>query len=164
MLFPFSGPGVCRGLPFLFLTLAAAGCGDVNFNPAAPSATRFEPLGVLRTVEIDATLVTRQGGCLEATILYDGRELPDARRRCEDAEGCTRLELAAVARTAQGQHTIALQVLGQHPESVEYVAEARVRASRDGSPGTVRLALGPARVALRSGETVTFDVEFRNWL
>jgi len=161
ILFPVSGAGRRSVLPFLLFALAAAGCGgDATSNPTAPSP--FEPLGTYRTVEITASLTTPEGSCTEATILYDGRELPDARSRCTEAKGCSQLDLGAVVRTDEGTHTIALQVLGQQPDGAEYVAQARVRVSRDGFPGTVTLDLGPTRVFLRSGEAVSFDVLFRN--
>lgn len=71
---------------------------------------------------------------------------------------------SGVARTATGRHTIAFRVLRQSADTVDYVAEVTLRVTRDGSSQVVTLPLDPARVALQSGQVVSFDVYFQNSL
>jgi len=163
----FFGDSAPRALAVLGV-VALAGCSsEMNFSPTAPAPQAPRPYsspGALRTLSIIGSLTPQQGSCVEATILYDGQELGGARAVCGETSGCARLDLAGVVRTASGHHTISFQVLRQSPEAVEYVAEATVRMSRDNLSSVVTLGLEPARQTLRAGETVTFDVDFRDSL
>jgi hypothetical protein len=162
--FVLFGGSARRALVLLVSSLALAGCdNEMSFNPVAPSF-EFSPAGAVRSVEIIGSLTAQDGSCIEATILYDGRELPGARAACAEADGCARLDLTGVVRSASGHHTLSFQVLRQSPEAVDYLAEATIVVSRDGLPMVLTLALEPTRAALRAGQTVTFDVEFRDSL
>jgi len=145
--------------------LALAGCdAGVEVNPAGPSYTPFAPLDSERSVEITGRLIAQDGTCVEATILYDGRELPGARAECASAHGCDWLELSGSVRSGEGHHTLSFRVLRQSRQTVEYRAEATVRVRRDGLSFTATLPLEPARARLQSGESVSFDVHFSNSL
>jgi hypothetical protein len=151
------------------LTVVACN-NDVNFNPVAPTFPNLPTFsnvttaGPGRSLEIRGSLTAEQGSCLEATVLYDGKELAGARAVCPEGPGCTKLELAADARSTRGHHTISFQVLSQSPEAVEYVAEGRVLMSRDGIPLEMTIDLEPTRATLRPGESVTFEVNFLNFV
>jgi hypothetical protein len=141
--------------------LALGACdASVNISPTEPRLPSYTALGD-RNLEITGSLRAGQGACLEATVLYDGRELPGARAVCPDPAGCARLELAARTPTSSGRHTISFRVLDQSAEAVEYLARGGVLVTREGlSLGGVRIGLGPRSAALRSGESVDFDVHF----
>jgi hypothetical protein len=148
---------VCAGV----LTIVA--CDNaVNISPTAPQWTNIAPVGS-RSLQISGSLTAERGSCLEATILYDGRELADARATCPYPGGCAELELAATTPSSSGHHTISFQILRQSQEFIAYLAEGTVVVSREGLPlGGVTLSLGPAHAKLRSGGVVTFDLEFRD--
>jgi hypothetical protein len=143
------------------------GCGEVSFTgPTLPSGLpQGSRLASIRTLEIVGSLRAEQGSCVEATILYDGEELVGGRTACVEGPGCTELELTAFARGASGHHTISFLVLRQSPEAVAYLATGTVRVSREdvalGWPG-MSVSLEPTRATLRSGESVNFDVDFRD--
>jgi hypothetical protein len=144
------------------------GCDEaMSFNPVAPSfdfSTPGTTLAGVRSVEITGSLTARDGSCIEATILYDGRELPGARTACAAANGCARLDLTGVVQSTSGRHTLSFQVLRQSTEAVDYLAEATILVSRDGLAMVLTLALEPTQAALRAGDAVTFAVDFRDWL
>lgn len=156
-------PAMRRALPMLVwaaaLTLVACD-NSVNFSPTEPRYTDFPPVGE-RTLQVSGSLTAEAGSCLEATVLYDGVELPGARAICSDPRGCAELELAAVTRTGSGRHTISFQVLDQSAEVVEYSVRGEVLVTREGlALGGVKISLGPTSATLRPGEIVTFDVLF----
>lgn len=160
---------------FLVLVLAAAltvvACdNEVNFNPTAPTFSDLTTFpnatstGTSRSLEILGSLTSEQGSCLEATILYDGEELAGARAVCPDGSECAKVELTAEAQSTSGHHTISFQVLGQSAEAMDYVAEGRVLVSREGIPMVMTIDLEPTRATMRSGESVTFEVDFLNFV
>jgi hypothetical protein len=140
--------------------LAAVGCdNDVEFGSLTPQWTN--PALGERALQIAGSLEARDGSCLEATILYDGKELVDARAVCPGFSECARLELEAITRTLDGHHTISFQVLRQSEEVIDYLVEGTVLVTRDGlSLGGVTMPLEPTRASLRAGDVVTFDIEF----
>jgi hypothetical protein len=150
------------------LTVVACG-NEVNFSPTAPAfpkVTVFPNIttsGQSRNLEIRGSLKAKQGSCLEATVLYDGKELAGARALCPGVSGCAKLKLTADALSTSGHHTISFQVLSQSPEAVDYVAEGRVLVSREGIPLVTTIYLEPTRARLRPGESVTFDVDVLNF-
>jgi hypothetical protein len=166
--------GSIRSAP-VFLALAAAltfvACdNDINFNPTAPT---FSDIAVFpnttsieegRSLEIHGSLRTEHGTCLEATILFDGKELAGGRTVCPKETGCAFVELTADTHSTSGHHTISFQVLSQSQEVVDYVAEGRVRMTREGLPFASTMNLDPIRAALRPGESVAFDVTFQNFV
>lgn len=169
----FPGSLARRALPVLVLAaaLAVVGCdNEVNFSPTAPTFSDLTTIpdvtsaGTGRSLEILGSLGAKQGSCFEATILYDGEELAGARAVCPDGSGCARVELNAGARSTSGHHTISFQVLRQSPEAVNYLAEGRVLVSREGIPVVMTIDLEPTRATLRSGESVTFEVDFLNFV
>jgi hypothetical protein len=163
--FALSGGHARRALALLLYSLALAGCdNEMTFSPVAPSFDPSSALGPLRSVDIIGSLTAEDGSCIEATILYDGRELPGARTVCSKASGCARLDLTGVVQSTTGRHTLSFQVLRQSSETVDYRAAATIVVSRDGLPMTASLTLEPARSALRAGEALTFDFEFQNSL
>lgn len=144
-------------------SLTAVACdSSVSFNPTAPEFPFAEP-GSGRNLQISGRLVTEQGSCLEATVLYDGMELKKARAACPKASGCAKLELEASLLSTSGHHTISFQVLRQSAEAVDYRVEGSVLVRRQGmalAGDTIRLR--PTSARLRAGEMVTFEIEFRN--
>jgi hypothetical protein len=110
-----------------------------------------------QTFRITGTLTAARGTLREATILYDGRELPLGRAVCDDAAGCESLELQAGAIGATpGYHAIAFQVLAQSPSVVEYLAEGQVRGELGPADP---MTLGPTRASLEAGQSVTFEIQ-----
>lgn len=152
-------------LTALAFAVALTGCdAGVEFNPTGPTYSPFTALGTERSVEIAGSLTAEDGACFEATVLYDGRELPGARVACTAAHGCERLDLSGIVRSAEGHHTLSFRVLRQSRQTVEYTAEATLRVRRDGATHTVTLALEKSRARIRGGESVRFDVHFSNSL
>lgn len=136
---------------------------SVEFSPTAPSFAPG-PIGP-RSLEISGSLTTETGSCLGATVLFDGRELADARTSCPNADGCVRLDLSAVTPSATGHHTISFEVVGQSARRARYVAEGTVLVDREGLTLTsVPLILGPKSARLRAGESITFDLDFSDFL
>ena len=154
-----------RALPVLLcaVALTSLACdNDVNFNPTVPRFDDLTPVDSERRLEISGSLTTVEGSCLEATVLYDGEELPGARTKCNQPDGCTTLELNAVAHSDPGHHTISFQVVRQSPEALTYVADGQVQVSRVGLFLALTIPLEPQRTTLRPGEGVTYDVQFWN--
>lgn len=148
------------GLSILAAALTAAACGDVNISPTEPDFS-FSSDGVgIRSLQIAGSLTAENGTCLEATVLYDGKELPGSNVLCPDAAGCTAMDLAAVTTSAAGRHTISFKVLNQPLEATVYVAKVTVRVSREGLPFVLPISRGPVRATLRAGESVTFEFNF----
>ena len=150
------------GILISAVALAAAGCSsDVTFSPTTPVWTNS--LSEIRTLTVAGSLTAENGACVEATVLFDGQELAGARTLCPDPKGCIRLEFEAIAYSPSGYHTISFQTLRQSKEIVRYVAEGTVLVSREGlSLGGATLNLGPSRARLRTGEAISFPVEFRD--
>lgn len=147
---------------FAALTLTACD-SSVNFSPTAPRWPDINGPVAERSLLITGTLTSDVGGCLEATVLYDGFELPGARTVCADPNGCAELRLEATAFSETGHHTVSFQVLEQAAAEVEYLAQGQVLVTRDGlNLGGVRMGLGPERATLRRGDSITFDIEFRD--
>jgi hypothetical protein len=145
------------------VAITTIGCDNsMNFNPVAPEWPNWtQAMPGARNVEIEGTLEIQDGGVLEATVLYDGLEVPGARSRCPQPAGCDELELEAALVSASGRHTIAFQVLRQSQDVVEYRAEGTLTVSRENvNLGGFPLRLGPQRASLAAGEAVTFDVQF----
>lgn len=155
-----------RGWPVRFLVLglalSAVACGDVNFNPMSPTIPWGSNAGLFRTLTIQGRLTAGNGLCLEATVLYDGEELDDARAVCEREGGCATLDLSARARTGPGKHTLSFRVLRQTNETIDYVANATIVLQRDGISLVATLPLGSQHRTLRAGESITFEFEFTN--
>ncbi len=136
----------------LAAALTSAACeSDVNITgPEFPTLTPQ-----WQSFQISGTLTAAQASCLEATILYDGQELPGARAVCGKARGCKKLHLQAVSIGATpGPHTIAFRVLRQSAPAVEYEAEGLVVAELGEAPPKI---LGPVHKTLEEGQGVTFD-------
>ena len=161
--FDFSGRSVGRALlvAAFVATLALLGCDNsMSFNPTTPEFPRPTPIGE-RSLDISGTLEAEGSACREATILFDGEELPNARVRCARRRGCFELTLAASTSSSSGRHTISFQVLEQSAPAVKYVAQGNVLVARDGIrlPG-VNMLLGPKSATLGAGESVSFEVDF----
>ena len=116
-----------------------------------------------RTLQIEGALEIQDGGVLEATVLYDGLEVPGARSHCPQPAGCAELELEASVVSATGNHTISFQVLRQSQEVIDYRAEGTVLVNReDVNLGGVPFRLGPRHAQLEAGGAVTFEFGLRN--
>lgn len=99
----------------------------------------------------------------EATILYDGRELAGARTTCPHPGGCAELELAVTTPTTAGHNTASLRMLRQSEDAMDYVAMGTVLVSReDLSLKGVVIDLSSTHATLRAGDSVTFDLHFRD--
>lgn len=155
------GPAPRRRLSLALLAaLLAAACGDVNFHATAPSPVVPQTGAGIRTLAITGSLTAEQGGCIEARVLYDGRELPGSTVVCPDDAGCTRLNLSAETTTASGLHTLSLQVLRQPLAATTYVAEVTIRITREGLDFVLPISPNQVRTTLRAGETVNFELSF----
>ena len=134
--------------------LSSIGC-DNSVDVTAPEFPTLTPQW--QTFQIIGTLSAVQGSCLEATILYDGIELPGARTVCAQVGGCAQLELRAGHIVATpGRHTIAFQVLSQSPLLVEYLAAGEVVAELGPADP---VPFGPVRTTLEAGQRVTFEFD-----
>jgi hypothetical protein len=136
----------------LAVALTSFACsGEVNVT--APEFPTFESQG--QGFQVAGTLTADEGSVLEATILFDGREMLGARAFCATPNGCNELHLdAATFGATSGQHTIAFQVLRQSSSQVKYEVEGEIvpdLASADD------IALGPKRATLEAGESVAFE-------
>jgi hypothetical protein len=154
-----------RALPVLVCAaaLTVGACdNDINFTPTAPTFPDITPVNVGRNLEISGRLAAERGGCLEATVLYDGEELPGARTQCLRPGGCATLELTAATHSSPGSHTVAFKVLRQSPDAVSYVSDGWVQVSRVGLGTTASLPLKTTRTTLRPGESVSYEIEFTN--
>jgi hypothetical protein len=141
------------------------GCDNsMNFNPVAPEWPDW-PAGLAgdRHLQIEGVLEVQDGAVLEATVLYDGLEVPGARTRCPQPAGCAELEMEASVRSASGHHTISFQVLRQSHDVIDYRADGTVVVTRQNvNLGGVPIRLGPARARLAVGDAVTFEIPFTN--
>ena len=145
----------------LTAALALGACnGDVEVTaPPMPDITPGPGTGA-QYLQISGTLTAE--GCLEATILYDGQELAGARAVCGTKfGGCARLHLraASIPRT-DGHHTIAFQVIRQSSPVLDYQAEGEVRVEMDGGM-VMSVPLGPTWETLRTGESVSFEIDLQ---
>ena len=70
-------------LAMLILGLVLVACDNqFNVGPTEPDFPRFDPnQGQIKTLEITGTLVSEQGSCLKAAILFDGQEINGSRAR-----------------------------------------------------------------------------------
>jgi hypothetical protein len=157
------------GALVLSTTLTVFACdNDVNINPVGPALPKWTLPNATtarpgRSLEIRGSLTATQGSCIEAAVLYDGKEVAGGRTACREESGCAQLELNANVDSTNGHHTISFQVVSQSPETVEYIAEGEVLVTRDHIPFAMTLDLDPIRVTLRPGESVTFEVDFMDW-
>lgn len=151
-----------RLMAMLILGLALVSCDNqVNVGPTAPRFSDMSPtVGALSTLNISGTLISEQGSCLKATILFNGEELDGARSRCHKAKGCAALELAGAVSTPAGHHTITFKVLQQSAETDEYLAAGSVAISRVDVQflEPVVLNLETTRASLQSGEGITYEI------
>lgn len=141
--------------------LAAVGCsGKVSFSPTAPEWPIPNPAG-LRSLHISGSLTAADGSCLAATVLYDGQEIAGARTQCAEPAPCARFELEALTTSESGHHTVSFQVLQQSQPAIDYMVQGSVLVTRDNIslPG-VRMPLRPTRATLRTGEVVTYEIDF----
>jgi hypothetical protein len=154
-----------RALQLLTLAVAltSVACdNDVNLPTPTQPIRPFPPIGD-RSLQISGSLTTIDGSCLAATILFDGQELAGGRSECLDPSGCAALDLSASTASVAGSHTVSFMVLEQSPKKVDYLADGTVLVTRNGlSLGGVVMKLGPKRSTLRQGDSVTFDVVFRD--
>ena len=151
------------GLAFL----TTLGCDNsMSFNPAAPQWpdwSDWAPVPGNRSLQIHGTLEIQEGAVLEATVLYDGQEVPGARSRCPNPAGCAELELEASVLSASGQHTISFQVVRQSQGVIDYRAAGTVLVSHENvNLGGVPLPLGPTHATLEAGGAVDFEVQLTN--
>jgi hypothetical protein len=155
-------PGLALGVLVCAVALTTIAC-DTNVDISHSKPKWIKPISGDRGLEISGTLVAENGSCREATILYDDKELAGARAVCPDPSGCVSLTLDAVTRSRSGNHTISFQVLHQSQEVVDYLVEGSVILSDvDLGMGGFSIPLGPTRASLRTGDEVTFDIEFRD--
>lgn len=136
----------------LAVALTSFACsGEVNVT--APEFPTFEGQGF----QVAGTLSADEGSVLEATILFDGREMLGARAFCAKPNGCNELQLdAATFGATSGQHTIAFQVLRQSSSRVKYKVEGEIVPDLDTADN---IALGPAQATLEAGESVSFEFD-----
>lgn len=131
--------------------ISIACSGEVNVT--APEFPTFEAQG--QGFQVAGTLTAVQGSVLEATILFDGREMLGARAFCDNSGGCNQLHLdAATFGATAGQHTIAFQVLRQSSSRVKYKVEGEIVPDLDTAES---IALGPVQATLEAGESVAFE-------
>ena len=159
-----NGRRAAKALVGLAILTSLACDNSMNFNPVAPQWPDWQNLTPgTRTIEIDGTLQVQDGALYEATVLYDGLEVPGARSHCPDPAGCTSIQLEATFLTATGHHSIAFQVLRQSREVVDYRAEGTVVVSRENLDLGFEfppIPLGPSNASLAAGDAVIFDIHF----
>ena len=111
-------------IPLLAAAIISIACsGEVNVT--APKFPDYTAQG--QGFQVAGTLDAVDGSVLEATILFDGREMLGARAFCANAGGCNQLHLdAATFGATVGQHTIAFQVLRQSSSRVEYAVDGEI--------------------------------------
>ena len=153
---PRPGRRVLRLVMLLAATLALGAC-DHDIDITAPRIPDPTPGPDNRTLEISVNLTALDGSCVEATLLWDGVELPGAHRSC--AEGCTRLDLTASTPRSEGVHTLEVQVLRQSPAAVDYMVAGDVVIAGGPRLG-FSMPLGPTHQTLRVGESVSYQLEF----
>ena len=126
-------------------------------NVTAPEFPTFESQG--QGFQVAGTLSADNGSVLEATILFDGREMLGGRAFCAKPAGCNQLYLqASTFGATAGQHTIAFQVLHQSSSRVKYKAVGEIEPDLDTADN---IALGPAQATLEAGESVSFEFDHR---
>lgn len=142
--------------------LSAVAC-ESSMNFTAPTApTRFSPNPGGRTLQISGTLEVRDGECFEATLLYDGVEIPGARVSCPGS-ACGRVQLQGSIVSEIGRHSISFKVIRQSAEILDYVVQGSALVTRAGvNLNGAALPLGPAQAQLAAGGAVSFDVSFTN--
>ena len=148
------------------VAFVSLGCDNsMSFNPAAPEWPDWPANVGTRNLQIQGTLGAQYGAIFEATVLYDGLEVPGARSRCPRPAGCDVLELEASFGSLNGHHAISFQVLRQSQDVIGYRAEGTVVVSRDKVDlgFVLPIRLGPRDATLESGGAVTFDVHFLDW-
>ncbi len=141
----------------LAASLALVACGsDVNVTgPQLPEFPPAEPFA--NSVWITATLTPESGGCTEARLFYDGRQIGVNYDRCDLAgKGCGELKVQGFKEEGAGRHTIEVRVVRQTSEEVTYRIAAEVSGGPGGAP---ELRLGPVTRTLREGESVTFEFD-----
>ncbi len=149
----FRNPAPALGaLLVLTAALALFAC-DSDVDITGPQPPELPPGTV---IYLTGTLISEDGSCLEARLLYNGKHV--GRNSCQSGPGrdCTEMRLAGYSDKGSGLHTVELQVLRQDPAAVIYKAELEVR---DRPFGPLELSLGPTRETLREGEGVTFEFE-----
>lgn len=150
----------CWSLLVTLAGLAAAACGDINFQPTTPTWVFPGGGAGIRTLYITGSLTADRGTCLEARVLYDGRALPGSTVVCPDPGGCIRLDLSAETTTGGGRHTLSFQVVRQPGGDAVYVAEVSVRMTREGLGFVLPIRPDPVRATLHAGEVVSFRLDF----
>ena len=139
-------------IPLVAAALLSIACsGEVNVT--APEFPTFTSQG--QGFQVSGSLAAVDGSILEATILFDGREMLGARAFCANPGGCNQLYLdAATFGATAGQHTIAFQVLRQSSSRVKYDVEGEIVPDL---ATVAHIALGPQRATLEAGDSVAFD-------
>ncbi len=149
---PKSAPWM-GALLILAASLALVAC-DNDMNITGPQVPEFLPAN---SVSVTATLTGEGGGCTEARLFYDGRQIGVKYDVCGlDGRSCGKLEVKGFAAAGAGRHTIEVKVMRQTSDEVTY----RVTAEVSGTPGRpTHHRLGPVSRTLREGDSVTFEVE-----
>lgn len=144
--------------------MSAVACDNsVKFSPVQPEWP-LEPIGSARNLQISGSLVAEDGSCVEATILFNGKELPGARAECATPNGCERIWLEASTTAKAGHHEVAFRVLRQSAEEIDYKVRGAVRFSSVGLGfGGAGLPLGPERARLQAGDEVIFELELSDF-
>jgi hypothetical protein len=104
------------------------------------------------------------GGVLEATVVFDGEELPNARETCFSELGCTPFDLDAMLQVQRGRHTVSFQIirhtrnLRPYAGRLRYVVFGTVQAT-DLASGEVEAVQLPRREPLLGpGESISYTV------
>ncbi len=146
-------------LPLLLVAICALTACD-NDLIVSPTVTGIDiSPGPIESVAVIANLSTAEPVCQEATLLYDGQELDGARATCVEASnGCSELQLDAIAPAEPGSHTIGIEVLRQKRATATYEISGEVLVSRSGIPPLVVLTLEPRVRELQVGDRVTYEI------
>ena len=150
-----------RWSPAILLLLAVftfPACDNEVIVSPSVTGIDFGP-GSVVGVAIVTSLSTADPVCQEATLFYDGFELPGARTSCsEPSGGCTYLKIEGIAPLDPGPHTIGIQVLSQKRETARYLIGGEVLVQRSGIPPIMVLPMESRARDLRVGDRVTYEV------
>ena len=141
----------------LMASLALGAC-DNDVKITGPQLPDFDPDNTFGgSTWVTATLTPEQGGCTEARLLFDGKQIGVKYDVCGlEGKGCGELKVQGFTSEEPGWHTIEVQVMHQTSAEVTYRVAVEV-SDKPGGPVQVRPA--PVSRTLGEGDSVAFEVE-----
>ena len=143
----------------LISCLLVFGCGG-NGGTTPTGPTNTPTTGSSLIIAFSGSLGSLDGAPLEATILFDGREVPGARTTCAFASGCSGLVLVpqSTLGVTSGQHTVSFQVVRQGAQGrAAYFAFGGIVVSRGGPP-IQSITLVERNASIGAGESISYQI------